>query len=153
MALGLEKRTSLGWLGLLRLAVGALFLDALWEKVRTGFGGPALTAQLASWQAAGRTFGFYRAQLQALVLPHAELVARSVEAGELAAGLSLLLGFGSRAGALIGLALNVNYFLASHQAVNLLAGLVDVAVLVSAGGRALGLDGYLKARHPRWFLG
>lgn len=153
MALGLEERTSLGWLALLRIAVGALFLDAGVQKLRQGFDGQALSAQLAQWQAAGRTFDFYRDQLAGLVLPRLDLTALAVISAELAAGASLVVGFASRAGALVGLFLNVNYFLASHQAINVLAGLVDVAVLVGAGGRALGLDGFIKTRRPRWFLG
>jgi uncharacterized membrane protein YphA (DoxX/SURF4 family) len=153
VALGLEERTSLGWLALLRIAVGALFLQAGWAKLREGFDGQALSVQLAQWQADGRTFGFYREQLEALVLPHLSLVAVAVTGAELAAGGSLVLGLGSRVGAFVGLALNVNYYCASGQAINLVAGLVNLAVLVGAGGRALGLDGFIKNRRPRYLLG
>lgn len=153
MALGLDERISLGWLALLRVATGALFLQGGLDKLRSGFGAQALAAQLAAWSAAGRTFAFAQGKLDAEVLPRLELFAKLVTWGELLAGASLLLGLASRLGALAGLLLNVAFFLASRQEINLLMALVNLAALVVGGGRALGVDRLLKVRMPRYFLG
>jgi uncharacterized membrane protein YphA (DoxX/SURF4 family) len=153
MALGLEQRASLGWIGLLRIVTGGLFLWAGIEKLRSGFRGPALGVTLAAWAHDGRTFPFAYELVHTHVTPRLGDFAVAVVAGELVAGTSLFLGFASRLGAFVGLLLNVAYFLASRESINLLMAIVNLAVLVSAGGRALGLDGAIKARSPRWFLG
>lgn len=153
MAFGLEQRSSLGWIALLRIVSGGLFLWAGIEKVRAGFRGPELAKTLDAWSAAGKTFAVAKEQLTTYVLPRIGDVAVAVVAGEIVAGASLLFGFASRLGALVALVLNVSYFLASRETINLLMAVVDMAVLVSGGGRALGLDGVIRANSPRWFIG
>ena len=153
MALGLEERVSLGWIGLLRIVAGGILLAAGLEKVTLGFDAPALLAQLAEWRTSGLTFGWANPLLEQHVVPRAGLFATLVTAGELAAGASLLLGLASRLGALAALLMNAAYFLASREDLNLLLVGVHLAVLVAAGGRALGLDGAVKRRLPWWFLG
>lgn len=153
MVLGLAERRSLGWLALPRIVLGGLFLQAGARKLREGFDGAALQSQLDAWASGGQTMAFFRAHLEAYVLPWAGLVSGAVVAGELVAGISLLLGLGTRAGALIGLVLNVVYFLASGEQINLLAAPISLASLVAGGGRALGLDAAIRARRPRFFLG
>ncbi len=153
MALGIEERASLAWVGLLRLALGALFLLGAVLKLRSGFAGPALVTQLGEWRTSGKTFSFFDRELHALVLPHAVAFARLVVAGEAVAGLSLLFGVGARAGALLAIVLGAAYFLASRQAIDVFVVLIALAVLATAGGRALGFDGAIRARRPKWFLG
>jgi uncharacterized membrane protein YphA (DoxX/SURF4 family) len=153
MALGIELRASLVWVGLLRMVNGGLFLMAAFEKLKTGFRGPELKAVLQGWSNTGRTFGFAREWLSQYVAPRFGDVAFAVTAGEVVAGASLLVGFASRLGALVGLLLNIAYFLASRETINLLMAVVNLAVLVSGGGRSVGLDGPIKQRHPHWLFG
>ena len=153
MALGIEERSSLVWIGLLRVVNGGLFLLAAVAKIRTHFRGPTLKSELDAWGDAGKTFEFAQELLTTYVRPHLSEFALAVTAGEVVAGSSLVLGFASRPGALIGLLLNVAYFLASRESINILMAVVNLAVLVSGGGRAIGLDGAMRARNPKWLLG
>ena len=153
MPFGTEQRSSLGWIGALRIMTGGLFLFAAIEKLRSGFRGPALVTELKSWESTGRTFSFVKDLLTKEVYSRPGDAAITLVAGELVAGISLFLGLGSRVGGLVGFLLNVAYFLVSRESINLLMAVVNLAVLVSGGGRALGLDGAIRARSPRWFLG
>jgi uncharacterized membrane protein YphA (DoxX/SURF4 family) len=153
MALGIEERSSLAWIGLLRIISGGLLVLAGIEKIRSHFRGPALTSVLESWSSAGKTFGFAKELLATYVQPRIGDVAAAVVTGELVAGVSLFFGLASRVGALIALLLNVSYFLASRETINLLMAVIDLAVLVSGGGRALGFDGMIRKSSPRWFVG
>ncbi len=89
MALGIEQRASLVWIGLLRVVNGGLFLAAALEKLKAGFRGPELKAVLQGWSSAGRTFGFAREWLHLYVEPRFGDIAFAVTAGEIAAGASL----------------------------------------------------------------
>ena len=153
MALGTEQQSSLGWIGALRIITGGLFLAAAIQKLRTGFRGPALVSTLKDWDASGKTFSFMKETLAREVYSRPGNAATALVAGEIVAGVSLLIGFGSRLGALIGLLLNVSYFLVSRESINLLMAVVNLAVLVTGGGRAFGLDGGIRAKSPRWFIG
>jgi uncharacterized membrane protein YphA (DoxX/SURF4 family) len=153
MALGIEQRTSLIWVGLLRVINGGLFLLAGIEKVRHHFRGPELGHELDVWASSGKTFPFATEWVQLYVRPDIGNFALAATVGEFVAGGSLVLGFASRLGGLVGLLLNVSYFLASRESINLLMAVVNLAVLVSGGGRAIGIDGPMKERNPRWVLG
>jgi uncharacterized membrane protein YphA (DoxX/SURF4 family) len=147
------QRASLIWIGLLRMINGGLFLWAGVKKLQIGFRGPELLNELKVWSHAGKTFDFAQDLLKQYVIPESGNFALAVTAGELVAGASLFVGFASRLGALIALVLNVSYFLASQETINLLMAVVDLAVLSSGGGRAIGIDGVMKARNPRWIFG
>ncbi|HEY6907754.1 MAG TPA: DoxX family membrane protein, partial [Myxococcales bacterium] len=58
---------------------------------------------------------FYRAFVASEVIPHARVFAGLVIAGELLAGLSLLLGLGTRVGACVAMFLFLNYMLAKGR--------------------------------------
>ena len=97
----------------------------------------------------------YRAFVEHAVIPHATTFSVLVLAGELVAGLSLLFGVATRAGAAIAMLLFVNYMLAkgrmfwspdSEDAAVLLSALV---VALGAAGRSLGVDALLHRRWPR----
>jgi thiosulfate dehydrogenase [quinone] large subunit len=97
----------------------------------------------------------YQHFLQQVVIPHATLFSYLIMMGELAAGLSLLLGLGTRAGATIAMFLFLNYMLAkgrlfwspdSEDAAVFLSALV---CLLGAAGRVWGIDAYLARRWPR----
>jgi thiosulfate dehydrogenase (quinone) large subunit len=97
----------------------------------------------------------YRDFLQHVVIPHATLFSYLVIGGELAAGVSLLLGIGTRVGAAIAMFLFLNFLFAkgrlfwspdSEDAAVFFSALV---CLLGAAGRVWGLDAYLAKRWPR----
>jgi uncharacterized membrane protein YphA (DoxX/SURF4 family) len=103
--------------------------------------------------------GPYQQFLQHLVIPHATVFSYLVMAGELLAGISLLLGIGTRVGAAIAMFLFLNFMLAkgrlfwspdSEDAAVFLSALV---CLLGAAGRACGIDSFLARRWPtaRWW--
>jgi len=97
----------------------------------------------------------YRAFVEHAVIPHATTFSVLVLAGELVAGLSLLFGIATRAGAAIAMLLFVNYMLAkgrmfwspdSEDAAVFFSALV---VGLAAAGRSFGVDAFLHRRWPR----
>ena len=100
----------------------------------------------------------YQHFLQQMVIPHATLFSYLVMVGELAAGLSLLLGLGTRVGAAIAMFLFLNFMLAkgrlfwspdSEDAAVFFSALV---CLLGAAGRVWGMDAYLARRWPSVLL-
>ena len=100
----------------------------------------------------------YHAFLQHVVIPHATLFSYLVIAGEFAAGVSLLLGIGTRVGAAIAMFLFLNFLFAkgrlfwspdSEDAAVFFSALV---CLLGAAGRVWGIDAYLAKRWPRAIL-
>lgn len=96
--------------------------------------------------------------LQHMVIPHATLFSYLVIAGELAAGLSLLLGLGTRVGAAIAMFLFLNFLFSkgrlfwspdSEDAAVFFSALV---CLLGAAGRVWGIDAFLAKRWPRIIL-
>jgi uncharacterized membrane protein YphA (DoxX/SURF4 family) len=97
----------------------------------------------------------YRAFVEHAVIPHAPTFSVLVMAGELVAGLSLLFGIATRAGAAIAMLLFLNYMLAkgrmfwspdSEDAAVFFSALV---VGLAAAGRSFGVDAFLHRRWPR----
>jgi uncharacterized membrane protein YphA (DoxX/SURF4 family) len=100
----------------------------------------------------------YRYFLQHTVIPHATIFSYLVIVGELTAGLSLLLGLGTRVGAAIAMFLFLNFLFAkgrlfwspdSEDAAVFFSALV---CLLGAAGRVWGIDAYLAKRWPRVLL-
>ena len=100
----------------------------------------------------------YHDFLQHVVIPHATLFSYLVIAGELAAGVSLLFGVGTRVGAGIAMFLFLNFLFAkgrlfwspdSEDAAVFFSALV---CLLGAAGRVWGIDAYLAKRWPRAIL-
>jgi len=100
----------------------------------------------------------YQHFLQHVVIPHATVFSYLVMVGELAAGLSLLLGLGTRVGAAIAMFLFLNFMLAkgrlfwspdSEDAAVFLSAFV---CLLGAAGRVWGMDAYLARRWPSVLL-
>ena len=99
--------------------------------------------------------GPYQHFVQTVVIPHASLFSYLVMVGELACGLSLFFGLGTRVGAAIAMFLFLNYMLAkgrlfwspdSEDAAVFFSALV---CLLGAAGRVLGVDELLARRWPR----
>ena len=98
----------------------------------------------------------YKNFLQSVVIPHPTLFSYLVMGGELTAGLSLLLGLGTRLGSLIAMFLFLNFMLSkgrvfwspdSEDAAVFFSALV---CLLGAAGRVWGVDAYLARRWPRY---
>ena len=101
---------------------------------------------------------WYQHFLQHVVIPHATLFSYLIIAGEVTAGLSLLLGLGTRLGSAIAMFLFLNYLFAkgrlfwspdSEDAAVFFSAMV---CCLGAAGRVWGIDAYLARRWPTVFL-
>ena len=155
-------------LALVRAGVGALFIASASNKAATGWlaGGEAMAKAIQP--NLDKSEAFYRPFLQETVLPNAGTFAQLITVGEWVAGVSLLLGLLTRAGAVVGMWLLLNYMLMKGT---LLRGyengqtysdrlyfLASLAFLLVGAGIAWGLDGALRrylTRMPvvRWLAG
>lgn len=152
---GANRQAPLWPLALARIAIGVLWLFSLRWKLPPTFVPPAGVRGLLDWMTLMTQFptmAAYGAFVKTVVLPNFYLFAWLIFLGELVTGLSLLLGWKVRWGALLGLALSFN----------LLIGLSDVpgewpwsylmmvmwhgVFWLSNAGRVLGLDARGSAR-------
>ena len=152
-----RQSTPLIWLAIPRIVVGYHFLEVGWPKIAHGFyNGAELPEQLLSGVAKD-PFLWHQNFINGVVLPHPVLFSHLVAFGEVAIGLSLVLGCLVRLSSVFGLIHNFNILLAvaipgrngAQTAINgLFIALHFVFVLASAG-RVLGLDGILKKGFPQ----
>ena len=133
---------------ILRVYLGIAFLSGASNKIFSWWASWPQNMSHFLTSKLNDTYAFYRPVLTGLVLPHIEFFARTVAVSEVAVGLSLLVGAGTRFGAAAGLVLIANYVLAfgdipwqpgEDQA--FFVGLV--VVLITNGGRAFGIDQWL----------
>jgi len=133
---------------LLRVYLGVAFLSAASNKIFSWWASWPQSMSHFLTSKLNETYGFYRPVLTGLVLPHVGFFAPTIAVSEVAVGLSLLLGAGTRFGAALGLVLIANYTLAfgeipwqpgEDQA--FLIGLL--VVLITNPGRAFGIDLWL----------
>jgi uncharacterized membrane protein YphA (DoxX/SURF4 family) len=105
---------------------------------------------------AGRPSAFYTSFLQSVVIPNAKLFSYLVMAGELIAGIGLLLGAFARISALIALLLFLNYMLAkgrwfwSPDSEDAAVFFIALVLMLGRAGRFFGLDSILEKRWPKW---
>ncbi|HEY4099890.1 MAG TPA: TQO small subunit DoxD [Gemmatimonadales bacterium] len=145
-------------IALLRVHVGATWLWYAWPKfARSERYLPPSGYMISFAQASARNAtGATRAILEHVILPHAAVWAELARFGELSAGLLLLLGFRSRLGGAIGLAVALCYapfnyaFHEYHGGLltlpdSMMAALSAVHILVPSG-RMFGLDAVLARR-------
>lgn len=158
------------WLVLLRIAVGAWFLKAVWTKLAVGYAWgvipyPAVSSRFLGFHpkrvaefAAGNPIGWYKAFLEGAVLPNASLFATLQAYGEVCVGIGLALGLLTGLSALVGLFMSVNFGLAAQwmsfgqQGFHLLLVTSMIIFLGCRAGRVWGLDGLLLRAAPqsRW---
>lgn len=143
-----------------RLYLAVVFLFAAYAKLTVPVGFTKALTGFLSTMALQNASAPYKAFLQAVVLPHVSVFAPLVIAGELIVGITMLLGFATRAGAVVGIVLLSNYFLSKGLPIwasssNDIPDIVlCILVLMSAAGRVFGVDQYLVQRFPRLsFLG
>lgn len=139
----------------LRIYLGIIFLVAVSPKLAAG---PDFTLRLVGFLenvALAQGHAFYRELVQGVLIPHAGGLAALVVAGELAAGVMLVLGAATRLAAGVAIVLLLNYMLAkgmwpwtpaSNDAAFIM---IALAVLGTGAGRVLGVDAFLARRWPR----
>ena len=151
-------------IALLRIVVGAWFLKAVWTKLTLVYIAgvvpfPAVSPRFLAFHpkrvaefASDTPVGWDKAFLQGTVLPHAAAFATLQAYGEVVVGIGLVLGLLTGLAALIGLALAVNYGLATQwmsfgqQGFHVLLITSMVIFLMTGAGRLGGLDQLLAAR-------
>jgi uncharacterized membrane protein YphA (DoxX/SURF4 family) len=100
-------------------------------------------------------FSWYIAFVQQVVVPHASFFSYLVMAGELFAGMSLLTGTVTRAGAVVAMFLFLNFMLAkgrlfwSPDSQDAAVFFIALVVFLSRAGRTWGVDSMLAKRRPR----
>jgi thiosulfate dehydrogenase [quinone] large subunit len=149
-----KQSTYLGYLAILRIAVGYHFLVVALPKITGGFlKGHALPEELAK-TVVKDPFAFHRAFIIGFVIPHAHFFSYLVAFGETAIGISLILGCLVRLSSSFGAFHNLNILLSiaianggAQVGINRIFIVLHLMFVFSSAGRSLGLDGILK----RWF--
>jgi thiosulfate dehydrogenase (quinone) large subunit len=137
-------------IALLRISTGVMFLLAAWPKVSAG--GDWTARMLGFLNAQGNTAGWYRAFLESIVVPNAEVFAFLTAYGELAVGLALLLGLLTKLALIGALVMVVNYLLAkgvpfwTPSSNDSYLILILLTLVLHRAGHSLGLDAWLAAR-------
>lgn len=142
-------------LAILRIFVGLTWLKAASHK-GDSFAGD-LPGMLETF-IAGNPHDAYAAFLRDVAIPHADLFAGLVRAGEWGVGICLLLGVAVGATGLVGAFMTLNFFLATGHfgppnfGFNAMMTLTQIVLAFAAGGTTWGLDRRLMGRLPRWMI-
>ena len=105
-----SSETTTKWLAVIRLYCGAFWLiHGIPKFMNNDFLTflPSMTQKLAA-----SSTGPYHTFMVTTVVPHADVIAQLMRAGEVLVGISLVLGLFTRAGAIGGMFLALNYILA-----------------------------------------
>jgi len=147
-----RQPTYLGYLAIIRIAIGYHFVLTGWQKISTGFGASQLSAQLMEG-ASRDMFAWHRDFIVGWVVPNASWFSQLVAYGEFAIGLSLLFGCLVRLGAGFGAFHNLNIYMSiaagPQVGLNRLFVIAQLVFVAASAGRALGLDGWLHRRFPK----
>jgi thiosulfate dehydrogenase [quinone] large subunit len=154
-----SSRTYGGWLAIVRILTGAIWLIHAIPKFlnSAAFLPPNGFFTTYLQQGVTSTAGPYHDFILGVVQPYAPVFAELVRFGELLVGISLLFGLFSRAGGFFGVLLPLNY-MAVRGAVGTLSGwgspdaslaLLSLISLVLPTGRVAGFDGFGRARSRR----
>lgn len=154
-----KQNTYLGYLALVRILVGVLFLQVALPKVSGRFlSGNVLPRQLLNGIQKD-PLGWHRAFITGFVIPHGHLFSYLSAFGEVAIGLSLVFGCLVRISSLFGALYNFNIlFSVAYSAgggtvnYNRVLILLHLIFVSASAGRALGIDGLLKRRFPHTWL-
>jgi len=158
------------WLAALRIAVGVWFAKAIFTKLSVTLAWGFLPVPTASdrWlhimpilvgkYAEGNPIGFFKEFLLNTVVPNSHVYAQLTAFGEATVGLGLVFGCCTTLAAAIGLVLVVNYGLAvqwqgsAQQGFHYMLITTLVAILGARAGRTWGVDGWVRAHRPGWWL-
>ena len=136
------------WLAVLRIGIGLWWLESWRHKDRRGWLERGTGIEWAASVAEKHPWPVVKSVFDRVVAPRKLLVARLVVYGELAVGLGLTLGLLTPVAAVVGLALNVAYFVLmirdwAEQGQNSMMALIEVVVLGTAAWRTWSLDAVL----------
>ena len=142
---GSSKPAGKNWLVLLRIFLGAYFINDSWGH----FTAPYVNefSRMVTHWAHDSSFEWYRNFLSQYVVEHAKFFAYCTAIGEFFTGVSLILGLLTGLGVMIGVVLNINYFLGDGGIWNY--GLLVICLLVimfNGAGRVFGFDKYLSKK-------
>jgi len=157
--LNFKYPVHLGFLAIVRITVGYHFLSVGAGKLFGNFlAGDSLLRTLSG--VAGDPIPIHQDFILNVVIPHNVFFSYLVCYGEVLIGLSLLTGCLVRVASSFGAFHNLNIYLAiaypaggSQLALNRLYIVLLLIFVITAAGRSLGLDGWLKKRFPKawWF--
>ena len=149
------------FIGVARAIVGYMwFQQTLW-KLPPDWGGPG---GLRLWMEKAGTYSapWYRTFVNDIVLPHFDLFAPQVWAGETLIAITLVFGLCGRLGGILGGIMGINLYFANSRTPGewywsyLFIALFGFLFFFTRAGRYLGVDGYLVPRverlaekHPR----
>ena len=151
------ERIPLGLLVPLRLLFGLILLLEGWGKLQHGWlHGTPLLGTLDGWAEANKTYAFFVPVVQS-ARTHPKIFGALITFGELAIGLSMLLGLLTRLFAFLGALMLFSIAFGAGQGLAppgnaLLMGAMFVLFILAPPGRVLGLDATLRARFPRWMV-
>lgn len=156
-----EVRTKVWYLLPLRLYLGVMFLVTGFGKVDKGWlsDSSILGGQLTGWvDAANYPYGFYRALFHSAIEPNIALFSFMVVMGEICSGLAFLTGTLTRWTCVAAGFMMINFNIAGnspivsgpHNTTSFLA--MMLVLLLANGGRAYGVDHYLRGKLPRWIV-
>jgi thiosulfate dehydrogenase [quinone] large subunit len=152
------QRTYLGYLAIPRVMAGLFFLQFGLQKLTPAFlSGQQLVRQLS--RASGDPLSWHRHFILGTVAPHAHQFAYLVAFGEIALGVSLILGLLVRLSSIFGMFHNLNIYFAialpnrgPQVGLNRIYIAMELVFLLASAGRALGIDAILKRRFPASWL-
>lgn len=151
-----RERAPLWPIALSRMLIGVLWLFSLRWKLPPDFA-PAEGKGLLDWlqlEAQYPAFAFYGNFVEGVVIPNFTLFAWIIFLAELLVGLSLLTGTLTRLGAAVGLLMALNLGIGLLEVPNewpwsyVMLAMFHGIFLVTAAGRVLGIDAWLRRRSP-----
>ena len=159
LAESFRQTTCGGYLAIVRILVGYHFLRVAWPKLMGRYWqGESLPRQMA--EIAGDPISWHREFILDVVLPNPVFFSYLVCFGEVAIGISLVLGCLVRLSAPFAAFHNLNIYLAvaipggqsAQIGVNRLFIFLHLIFAIASAGRSLGIDGWLKQKFPRSLL-
>jgi thiosulfate dehydrogenase (quinone) large subunit len=159
LANNFKQPTYLGYLALVRILVGVLFLLVAWPKVSGRFlTGEVLPRQLLNGIQKD-PLSWHRAFIEGVVVPHGHFFSYLSAFGEISIGISLVVGCLVRISSLFGAFYNFNILFSVAYAAgggtvnyNRVLILLHLIFVSASAGRSLGIDGLLKRRFRRTWL-
>jgi uncharacterized membrane protein YphA (DoxX/SURF4 family) len=149
------ERIPLGVLVPLRILCGLILILEGWGKLQHGWlHGTPLLNTLDGWVEAGKTYGFFLPVVRT-ARAHPKIFGALVTGGELAIGLSMLLGLLTRLGSFLGALMLFSFAFGAGQGLvppgnAILMGAIFVVFFLAPPGRALGLDARFRSHFPGW---
>ncbi|MCE3235672.1 MAG: Crp/Fnr family transcriptional regulator [Vampirovibrio sp.] len=138
-------------LAFLRVTTGLFFLYAGNQKLSTPHFETALSGILKTW-AAGNPFPIYKQFLEHVALPNVHYISLLVTDGEMAVGLSYILGILVQFSAPAAVFMNVNFLLAAQHTdpsvltMNLVFIIISLTLFWGRAGKHYGMDGLIASK-------